>query len=392
MDEETQEEQQQQQLQQPVHEEERQQEQDNAAPAAPVEVERAADPLEVNIHRLRDEEFVELNVPLVHADRVFHSDFTSLHLQQQPLRIRESSKKSGRKRMAHNLQLLDEQGSRVKRERIDALSAKMGNVTAEEGAELWVLQMEGDNQSKWPERQDVTGYDRRVNTKRFGKSADGKTARNSAQKDVDHLFNNVRHDMSRFGNNTDFSDERIQNYFTAYGFGKKYAEDTIRAKLDANKANLQNGTITEAQFATEREEIKKLQKFWSVQKSYGTSYPPQLVILQNVLKAWKVAKIQLEDESNGHPNAYQQEMLRVLEQKMAEAQLKYDELWSAMETYSGKSKRIYNQAIDRAQKELMRLGKELKRPDITAEEKEDLEQQAKAVFENFTFEGPAPEE
>lgn len=390
MDEETQEEQQQQQLQQPMHEEERREEQNNAAPAAPIEVERAADPLEANIHRLRDEEFVELDVPLVHADQVFRSAFTSLHLQQQPQRIRESSKKSGRKRMTHNLRLLDEQGERNKQARINALSAKGVNVTSEEGAERSTLQMQMSNRTTWPKRQDVTGYDRRANAKRFRRSADREKARNSAQKDVENLVNNMRHDIDLFGNSTDFSDERLQNYFTAYGFGKRYAEATIERKQKANRKKLENGEITEAQFAAEKGEIKKLEKFWLVQKSYGANCPPQITIMKNELRAWKAAKIQLEDEAGGHPNAYQQEMLRIVEQKVAETQAECDQVWHGLETYSDNFNRPQEQAIDRAQKELVRLGKAMKRPGITAEEKEALEQQAKAVFENFTFEGPAP--
>lgn len=114
---------------------------------------------------------------------------------------------------------------------------------------------------------------------------------------------------------------------------------------------------------------------------------PSLVKMRNELKAWKLARKTVEDES-GQPSAYRQQMLQIINQKINEVEETYNNKRKDMRTYNGTEKSPRSRAQTQAQAELALLRREMK--DLAADDpkREELEQRGRKVFENYTYLGP----
>lgn len=356
-----------------------------AAPieAAPVAVQRQADPLAENIHRLHDEEFVELNVPLVaHADPLRDQ----ISAQRQTAQARRSSKKAAKKNAEKYRQLMEDKTYDQLQQRSRALMGM--DISSDQLIERTMLEFELGDYQRLPKRVDIDGETRRKNTKWYRKSASGKLAMRSAQKDVENLYNNLRRDICLTGN-TDIEDDQFQEYADAYYFTRKYGEKVLREKklgAQAPEVVLVHGSEKKIEEGR-KDRAEKLEQFLLIQKSYATNFMPSLVKMRNELKAWKLARKTVEDES-GQPSAYRQQMLQIINQKINEVEETYNNKRKDMRTYNGTEKSPRSRAQTQAQAELALLRREMKDLAEDDPKREELEQRGRKVFENYTYLGP----
>lgn len=365
----------------PVHAEAEQQNVNAVAPAVPVEAEREADPLEANIHILKEtEEFVELNIPLLHADTVFQKKTSNLYRQQDQEKIRESSKKLGRKKAAAD-QLSSDQGQKKElyRRLNDAAKEKSDSDRIVETAIL-------TNNVSWldkaPPREDVTGYARRKNERSFANSAESEKAQRSARKDVDNLVNNLLHDVSLESDTS--IPESLMEYVDAYYFTQKYGEKTKKKMEMVHRAAKRSGMLTEAQIEEEKKILAKLGQFTTIQKSYGSNFVPNMCGKLQEIRAHKLARQQILDEGN---SAYHQKMVQLLDEAIAEKEREYDNYETNMRTFNGTIIRPRGAMQSEKQTELAQLRRSMMEPGLTDEQKAEIERRAEDIFYDYNYEG-----
>lgn len=380
----------------PLHKEEEplQQEQQRAAApieAAPVAVQREAAPLETNIHRLRDEEFVELNLPLVHADPVFRRGESSLFRQRN-----QGHAPSGKKARQRAAQQQEAEQKAMDKERFAMLNTQITGMRDNQEPDVIVKRTilgeeAGHYQHQLSERKDVNGVERRRNESRYARVT--LFAHSAAKEDVKNLVENLRRDLCLEGESK--IPENMREYTDAYYFVSKYGNEI--AKEITIELRQMKGTISEEEYKARHLQMDKLEDFKMIQKSYASNFTPTMIMKAQDIRARKLAKQQIQEEGS---SAYHQMMIRILDQEISELETEYDNLVHWMETYSDTMDTTRSRAQADMQKELARIRREMKKCDEpveneTAEDvakrqrmRDSLEQEGRALLKGFNYEGP----
>lgn len=377
-------------VQQPVHEnrelqEERREQREqqlNQPVQNPLE-QQPQDQLEQDIHILRGEEFVELNVPLAHADPVF-GQWSSINRQRDRQKIRESARKSARKEAAAEQAQEDERRISRLRGRISAFSGNNG-IASDMLLVRTMLDLEAGCYQGLKPRQDVTGHTRRRNEKRYSNAGEGNSfARSAAEEDVANLVSNLRRDICLDGDET--YPESMQEYADAFYFTNKYGNEVAKEKTIALNREKKNGTITDEEYKARGIEIKKQEQFIMIQKSYASNFAPTMWVKARDLRARRLARQQIMDEGN---SAYHQRMIAILDREIADLNAQYEGYMEMLRTFNDTLDTPRGHMQHEKQIELARLRRELKA--AKPEKQKELEKQGRKIFEDYTYAGPLDE-
>ncbi len=378
------------------HVEAEQQQQQNAAAAAPVEMEQTEGHLEANIHTLRDEEFVELDLPLVHADPVFHNQKSSLFRQRQAHGVggRKSQRREEARQNAAEQKEMDT-------ERFDTLSTRISALSSNEFSDVIIKRSilseeAGCCQHQLSERKDVNGVERRRNERRYAKYARiNPFSRSAAKEDVQNLVENIRRDLALEGDAT--VPENLQEYTDAYYFVHKFGNDIARDVTVEMKNAKKNGTISEEEYQQRETRLAKLENFKMIQKSYASNFTPAMMMKAQDIRARKLARQHILDEGNSD---YHQMMVDLLDHEITQMEAEYKDLLHWLVTYNDTMDTYRSPAQAAMQKELAAIRREMKRCDYSTEDeteeetakrlerRDQLEQQGRDLLASFDYPGP----
>ena len=327
---------------------------------------------------VQEEDFLQIETELSQAPTMFTGN-SVLQRQRDPELKKKSAKKAARKEAAAQQAEQDAQRVNAIQARVNAMAVgSPKDIDADTQITSGILNNELGEYWRYPPRQDVTGYDRRSNEAHYAKAKKvTKGMETAAQTDVQNLVNNLRRDIALEG--SDALPDDLQQYADGFYFRKKYGEQAIKEKVNTIKGAPQED---KARLELER---KKLEQFVLAQKMIDTNAILPLRVLLQDIRARKLALQQINDEGS---SLYHQRMAEILNKEISELTVKYQYKILMVRTFNGRLASNRTQAQLNAIQQLVELRRRMKEPGVTDEEKEALEEAGKAVYTNYTYEGP----
>lgn len=327
----------------------------------------------------------EAEMVLPEMEELLEADRQRMAEARRKQEIKESGKKFNRKRVASKKKKDDMERSGKLNRRLGGLTGK--RLTPGELVARTILEGESLRWVKAPPREDLTGHQRFKNEKKFKNApADDPKAQQTAEKDVQNLVNNLRLDMTLEADTT--IPQELREYTDAFYFTNQYGEKTIETMTKMHNRNKTAPGADPEQLQEEKDAIKKLQQFTTIQKSYASNFVPNMCLIQRDIRARQLARQQIQE---GPRNAYQQRMLDILDREIGTMQAKYDALAQHLRTFNGKLGTPRGAAQLAMQSKLTDLRRAMLVPGVTEEEKERLEAQGRSLFFGYTYEGPVDE-
>lgn len=327
----------------------------------------------------------EAQMVLPEMDELLEADRQREAEARRQQEIKESGKKSNRKRAASKKKQAD-------KERSDALKTRLRKMTGkrlegEEQVASTILKGEALRCEKAPPREDLTGHQRFKNEKKFKNTVqDDPKAQQAAEKDVRNLVNNLRLDMSLEADTT--IPQELKIYTDSFCFTERYGERVVDTMTRIyNRSKNAPGADPE-QIKEEEVIIKKLQQFTTLQRSYASDFVPDMCLRQRDIRARQLARQQIQE---GPRNAYQQRMLAILDRELETMQAEYNAKLEHMRTFNGALGTPRGAAQLAMRSNLAALWQAMQAPGVTEEEKKSLENQGRSLFFRYTYEGPMDE-
>lgn len=353
---------------------------------------------EEHFEHFHAEDFAPLNLQLDRGMPVFNDHWDNLTRQRNAADIQvvtRGQKKADRKRVAQVAQTA-QAGAALLQKDADALrvteltnrAVALKNDTSPDRHVDNIIAMSRiqsalQTNGSLPPREDVLGLTRRKNEQQYAKGSLLKfSVKKAAKKDVDNLVNNLRRDLCM---EDPTYPEDVADIIDAYYLTRKFGEGIKADKQRALKQMKAAGQATPAEIAAASEQYKKLEQMTTFHSSicFNTSF--QLAEMFNDIKARQLARQQILDEGT---NEYNMQMVRILDREIAAAQEKYDAMLQQMRTANGSQNTPRGAAQLDSRAALAQITRQLKNPDITEEEKAQLEAHAQALFEGYDYAGP----